>query len=163
MKNFLKLIFFGISNSPKLEMVNPANGEKKQMPFGFNVQFLVFSNLFGLPLFFKRMWGWAWLMFFLSTAQFWLFFKRLSAILSAMKVQDYYALPQSDPADTALTSVLFVLAVLLAVKGNEWAVKGLLKKGWRFVQPDQEAVKKAAAKWKLSKHDLKPLKEREKL
>lgn len=163
MKDFLKLIFFGISKSPKLEMISPDNDETKEMPFGFSLQFLLFSNLFGLPLFFKRMWGWAWLMFFLSTAQFYLFFMRLSAILSAMKVQDYYAVPESDPMDTVLTLALFVLAVLLAFKGNEWAVKGLLKKGWRFVKPDQEIVKKAAIKWKLSKHDLKPPKAREKL
>lgn len=163
MKDFLKLIFFGISNSPRLEMISPENDETKQMPFGFNFQFLVFSGLFGLPLFFKRMWGWAWLMFSLSTVQFYLFIKHLSEILSAMKVQDYYALPQNDSADAALTFLLFLLAVLLAVKGNEWAVRGLLKKGWRFAHPDQDIVKKAAAKWKLSKHDLKPPRVSEKL
>lgn len=160
MKDFLKLIFFGISKSPKLEMFRPATGEKKAMTVGFNWQILLVGGFFGLPLFFKRLWLWAWLMFSLSTFQFVNFYLRMKRILSASTVEEYYALrTQSDPVDTIVSYVLAAFAVLLAFKGNEWAVKRLLKKGWRFKNVSDPQVQTAVKKWKISKHYLKPVKD----
>ena len=58
---------------------------------------------------------------------------------------------------------MLACAVLLAFKGNEWAVKRLLKKGWRFSDVSDPAVRAAVKKGKISKHYLKPVKEEEKL
>ena len=163
MKDFLKLIFFGIVKTPKLEMFRPDTGEKKQMAFGFNLQILLIGGFFGLPVFFKRLWGWAWLMFCLSTAQFVSFYLRVKQLLSATTPEEYYAFQESDPIDSAAGVLLLVCAVLLAFKGNEWAVKRLVKKGWRFTDVSDPAVRAAAKKWKISKHYLKPVREEEKL
>ena len=164
MKDFLKLIFFGISKTPKLEMYRPANGEKKEMTAGFNWQILLIGGFFGLPLFFKRLWGWAWLMFSLSTFQFVGFYLRMKRILAASTVEEYYALQsQSDPLGSAVSFILLLFTVLLAFKGNEWAVKRLLKKGWRFTDVADPSVQAAVKKWKISKHYLKSVKEEDKL
>lgn len=163
MKDFLKFIFLGIVKTPKLEMVRDFNGEKKEMPTGFNWQFLLLGGFFGLPLFFKRLWGWAWLMFALSTVQVVSFYLRLKQLLTATTVEEYYAFQETDPIDSAAGLLLLLFAVLLAFKGNEWAVKRLLKKGWRFVNVSDPTVVQAVQKWKISKHFLKPVKERDRL
>ena len=163
MKDFLKLIFFGIVKTPKLEMFQPSTGEKKQMASGFDLQILLVGGFFGLPVFFKRLWGWAWLMFCLSTAQFVSFYLHVKQLLSATTPEEFYAFQESDPIDSAAGILLLLCAVLLAFKGNEWAVKRLLKKGWRFTNVSDPAVQAAVKKWKISKHYLKPVKEEEKL
>ncbi len=163
MKDFLKLIFFGVVKTPKLEMFRPSDGEKKSMAVGFSLQILLVGGFFGLPLFFKRLWGWAWLLFFLCTVQFVSFYLRLKEILSASTPEDYYALRETDPIDSAAGLLLLVFTVLLAFKGNEWAVKRLLKKGWRFSDVSDPSVLAAAKKWKISKHYLKPVKEEDQL
>ena len=155
MKDFLKFIFLGIVKTPKLAMIQSKTNEQKEMPTGFNWQFLLLGGFFGLPLFFKRLWGWAWLMFFLSTVQFISFYLRLTQLLSATTVEEYYAFQESDPIDSAAGLLLLLFAALLAFKGNEWAVKRLLKKGWRFVNVSDPTVVHWSKKWKISKHFLK--------
>lgn len=156
MKDFLKLIFFGISNAPVLEMVDPDGAEKKKMATGFSWSILLVGGFFGLPLFFKRLWGWAWLMFGLTTVQFVSFYLQVKRILAATTVEEYYALQQGDPVDSAAGILLLVCAVYLAFKGNRAAVMRLLKKGWRFANPNDPVVAAAVKKWKISKHYLKP-------
>lgn len=163
MKDFLKLVFFGIAKTPKMEMFNPDTGEKKKMASGFNLQILLVGGFFGLPVFFKRLWGWAWLMFFLSTVQFVSFYMQVTRLLSATTPEEFYAFQESSPVDTAAGILLLACAVLLAFKGNKWAVERLLNKGWRFSDVSDPAVQAAVKKWKISKHFLKPVQERERL
>ena len=165
MKDFLKLIFFGISKTPKMELFNPDTGEKKGMTFGFNSQILLLGSFFGLPLFFKRLWGWAWGVFALSSVQLYLFYRHFSSVLSARTVEEYEAAMNkaSSPAEDAIGWALIAVLILLSVKANQWAVERLLKKGWRFTNPQDPLVRKAVEKWKISKHYLKPSKEKETL
>ena len=76
-------------------------------------------------------------------------------MLSAIDLNQIETAMQTDFWDNAVEWSLMTGYVLLAFKGNEWTVKNLLKKGWRFTDPDNALVQKAAAKWKLSKHFLK--------
>ena len=165
MKGFLKFIFLGTLNTPELQMFNPDNGEKKKMATGFSLQILFFGSFFGLPLFFKRLWGWAWGLFLLSTVQFVFFYKLVCRILSATTVAEYEAAMQrtSDPVESAIGYLLIAALCVLSVNGNRWAVEHLLKKGWRFENPDDPLVKQCAKKWNISKHYLKPENDREKL
>ena len=165
MKDFLKLIFFGISKSPKLKMFNPDTGEKIEMTAGFNWQVLLLGSFFGLPLFYKRLWGWAWGLFVLSTVQFTFMYQRIQSVLSARTVEEYEAAMQkaSDPVDDAVSYLLIAVLVLLAFKADKWAVERLLKKGWHFEDVSDSFVKTTVQKWKISKHFLKPPSERESL
>jgi len=165
MKDFLKFLFFGVTKSAGLKMVDPATGEKKEMMVGFNLQILFFGSFFGLPLFFKGLWLWAWGLFLLSSAQFVFFYKQFTGILSAVTVEQYEAAMRraAGPVESSIGYALAIVVLLLSFKANRWAVERLLKKGWCFENPSDPLVKKCAEKWKLSKHFLKPAKERETL
>lgn len=163
MKDFLKFIFLGITKTPKLELYNLKSDEKLKMPVGFNFQFLILSTFFGAPLFFKRLWEWAWLMFGVSTAQLYLLYHKVTLILSATTVEQIDIAMQSDPVSNSLTVFLIVGSVALSIKGNEWAVKRLLKTGWRFSAPELPQVQQIAKKWKISKHYLKAKSQEESL
>ena len=158
MKDFLKLIFFGVTKSPKLEMINPATGEKMDMTMGFNLQILLLGSFFGLPLFRKRLWWQAWGLFALSTVQVAFYYMHITAVLSATTIAEYEAaMRQTDnPIENIVGYALIAAVVLLSVKGNQWAVERLLKKGWRFKNVSDPLVKEAAKKWKLSKRYLQP-------
>lgn len=165
MKDFLKLIFFGMTKSPKLKMFNPDTGEKAEMTMGFNLQILLLGSFFGLPLFFKRLWGWAWTLFLLSSVELYSFYTQVQRILSATTVDEYEAAMSrtSDPIESLLSYLLIIFVVVLSVKGNQWAVERLLKKGWRFENPDDATVKEAVKKWKISKYFLDSVVEKERL
>ena len=74
-KDFFKFVLWGSIKTDQFKMINPYNGDEKKMAFGFNWQILLFGGFFGLPLFFKRLWGWAWFMFLLSSIQFFNFYR----------------------------------------------------------------------------------------
>ena len=156
MKDFLKLIFFGVTKSPKLHLFNPNTGEKVEMATGFNLQILLLGSFFGLPLFFKRLWFWAWALFCLSTVQFFFAYHKIQQILAATTVAEYETIMQqtADPIDTVIGYLLIAAVVLLSFKGNQWAVERLLKKGWRFENVSDPLVRDAVKKWKISKHYL---------
>ncbi|MBO4519607.1 MAG: hypothetical protein J5787_00195 [Alphaproteobacteria bacterium] len=156
MKDFLKLIFFGVTKSPKLRLFNPDTDEKIEMTTGFNWQILLLGSFFGLPLFSKRLWAWAWGLFFLSTVQAFFFYQQVKQILAATTVAEYEAaMRQADnPIDSAIGYLLMFCVVLLSVKGNQWAVERLLKKGWRFEDVSDPLVRDAVGKWKISKRYL---------
>ena len=164
MKDFLKFIFFGVTKAPQLRLINPDTDERLDMAVGFNLQILLLGSFFGLPLFFKRLWGWAWGLFFLSTAQFVFFYQMVSRILSARTVAEYESAMQqaSGPFETVIGYLLIAFVALLSVKANRWAVERLLRKGWRFENVSDPLVRQVATKWKIPKHYLKPAEKREK-
>lgn len=165
MKNFLMLIFFGVTKSPKIWLVNPETGERKGMSFGFNLQILLVGGFFGLPLFFLRLWNWAWGLFLLSSVQFYYSYLHIQQVLSATTVAEYEAALQrtSDPIEKAVGALLVIGVAVLSVKGNQWATEHLLKKGWRFENLSDPLVEKAVKKWKISKHYRRPPVKKEKL
>ena len=155
MKSFFKMLFFGVSDAPCMILRSPDGGDTVKAQFGFSLSLLFLSTFFGLPLLSRRLWGWAAAMFALSSVQIWKTVDRFSQMLSAADLGQMEAAMQTDFWDNAVEWSLLAGSVLLAFKGNEWTVKNLLKKGWRFTDPDNALVQKAAAEWKLSKHFLK--------
>ena len=85
--------------------------------------------------------------------------------MSATTVAEYEAAMQrpSDPLDQAVGYLLLVCVVVLSIKGNQWAVENLLKKGWRFEDVSDPVVKSAVKKWKISKHYLKSMSSKDEL
>lgn len=165
MKDFLKFLFFGVTKAPGLKMLDPATGEKREMAVGLNWQVLFFGSFFGLPLFFKGLWSWAWGLFLLSSVQFYYLYDTFSRILSSVTVEQYEAAMQrtADPVDAAVGYLLVAAIALLTVKANRWAAEKLLKKGWCFENPSDPLVRKYAKKWNLPAEYLKPAGERDTL
>ncbi len=155
MKNFLKILFFGTSDEPSLELQKDGKGDCVKAQVGFSWSLLLLSTFFGLPLLSRRLWGWAAVMFGLSTVEIFGIVRRFSALLQVTDISQIETAMRMNPLDNAVENALLVCSVVLAFKGNEWTVRNLLKKGWRFVNPDDALVQKAAAKWHLSKHYLK--------
>ncbi len=158
MKSFFKMLFFGVSDAPSMVLQNPDGRNTVKVQFGFSLSLLFLSTFFGLPLLSRRLWGWAAAMFALSTVQIWRMVSRFSMMLSAADLAQIETAMQTDFLDDAAEWSLLICSVVLAFKGNEWTAKNLLKKGWRFTDPDDALVQKAAARWKLSKHWLKKAK-----
>lgn len=155
MKNFFKILFFGTSDEPSMLLQKDGKGECVKAQAGFSWSLLFLSTFFGLPLLSRRLWGWAALMFALSTAEIVGIVRRLTALLQVVDISQIETAMRTSFWDDAVEYTLLLGSVVLAFKGNEWTVRNLLKKGWRFVNPDDEVVQKAAAKWRLSKHYLK--------
>lgn len=155
MKDFLKLIFFGISKGSGAEIVLPETGERDVLRIGFNFQFLLFSGLFGLPLFFKGMWKWAWTMFALCSAEYYISFQKMKQAVQITTYKDLFAFNPASNFEDFIGLITLILAVVLGFKGNEWRAKKMLKAGWRFVNPDAPMSQKAAKTWKLSIHYMK--------
>lgn len=154
-KNFLKLIFFGISKGPGAEIVLPETGDRDVLRIGFNFQFLLFSGLFGLPLFLKGMWKWAWTMFALCSLEYYMSFQKMK---QAVQITSYADLLSFDPLNDfsdVIGTVTLILAVILGFKGNEWRARKMLRAGWCFVNPEAPMSQKAAKTWKLSIHYMK--------
>lgn len=160
MKAFLKFIFFGISKGPGVEVFNPETDERLALRVGFNMQFFLFSSLLGIPLFLKGMWKWGLFMFAVSYMDFYFRYQKMKALYNAMNYRQLEVLDVDSPAEGLIAALMIVCSVLLGIKGNEWRGKELLKKGWRFVNPEHEMAKKAVKKWKLSRHYLRPVKKR---
>ena len=160
MKNFFKILFFGTSDEPSMLLQKDGRGECVKAQAGFSWSLLFLSTFFGLPLLSRRLWGWAALLFALSTAEIVGIVRRLTALLQVVDISQIETAMRTSFWDDAVEYTLLLGSVVLAFKGNEWTVKNLLNKGWKFADPEDALVRKAADKWRLPKHFLqhkKPL------
>ena len=153
MKDFLKLIFFGISKAPSVTLVLPKTGDTLHVKTGFNTVFFLFSGLGGLPLFFKGLWEWGLIMLGLTIYNQYLQLQLMRQMADAFSYVDLFNI-QDNPTETLTNVFSLVLSVLLGVKGNGWVAKRLFKKGWRFEKPESKAAENACKKWHLSKYYL---------
>lgn len=155
MKDFLKLIFFGISKGPGVEIYNPETDERMALRIGFNIPFFLFSGLYGIPLFLKGMWKWGLLLLGLSVTGDCFRFQKMQQLANVTSFADMLGFNPDNPAETAVTVSVLILSVVLGIKGNEWRGREMLSKGWRFVDPQHAMARMAVRKWRLSKHYLK--------
>lgn len=155
LKDFFKLIFFGISKGPGAEITLPETGERDVLRIGFNIQFLLFSGLFGLPLFFKGMWKWAWTMFALSSWEYYLSFQKMKEAVEITTLADLFSFDPMNEFSDVIGLVTLILAVVLGFKGNEWRARKMFRAGWRFVDPEAAMSKKAAKTWRFPAYYLK--------
>ncbi|ABS67503.1 conserved hypothetical membrane protein [Xanthobacter versatilis] len=117
-------------------MKNPRTGELKAVKVGFSWILFLFSSVFGLPLFLRKLYmlggfmaGW-----------------RVLAILVSL-------LPIDPAMRDALTMTIFVgdigLMIWLGLKGNELTAKNLLDHGWIFAKPESLEAQYAMSRWKI--------------
>jgi|LakMenEpi03Aug12_release.lakeMendotaPanAssembly.Ray.scaffolds.fasta_scaffold801323_2 hypothetical protein len=109
---------------------NPKTNEIKKVKLGFSWTLLLFSGIFGFPLFLRKLYVWAVLMLVL-----WL-------------VNLFVSNTSYDPLLIfGLAIVLFIPNIWLAFRGNEITAKNYLENGWEFYEPDNDLTKMAKQKW----------------
>jgi hypothetical protein len=117
----------------KVTMKNPKTGEIKEIKVGWSWTLFLFSGLFGLPLFLKKLNLWGSIFFVM-----WIINLIVPSIVSG------------DEGEIVKGCILFIfigLQVFVGVKGNEMIAKNYLEKDWTFVDPDSELTKMAKMKW----------------
>lgn len=118
----------------KVALKNPKTGELKAVKIGFSWVLVLFSGVFGLPLFLRQLYG-------------------LGAFMAAWRVFVILIsiIPMSADAREGLVPLLFVvdvgLVVWLGLKGNEYTGKNLLNRGGVFAKPDSLEAQFAASRW----------------
>lgn len=114
-------MFIGIKNN--------ATGETKVVKCGFSWTLLFFSGFYGVPLFFRGVMYWAYIM--LST-------DLLCNLFYLLELGMLYWL---------FAFANLGLAIYLGFEGNEITIKQYLKQGWVFIYPEGEMTKYAKMRW----------------
>lgn len=115
---------------------NPKTGEIKRVKVGWSWTLLLFSGVFGIPLFMRRLSTWG--AVFLGIALAWL-------IIPAMMLNN----PSAGAVMTLLSVLSWSMYIWIAVKGNEMTAKNYLRLGWTFSDPDSDATRFGKLKWGL--------------
>ena len=118
----------------RVRMRNEETGEIKEVGIGWSWTLFLFAGFFGVPLFLRRMNNWGQLMLAFSLIQ-----------ITMLFVENDRAQSVSDAA--ALLMLAF--SVFLAIRGNEFTAKALLRKGWEF-SDDDDVTRYAKSKWSLA-------------
>lgn len=117
-------------------MQNPRTGEIKQVKCGWSWTLFLFSGLFGLPLFLRRLYVWGGV--FLAL---WI----VNIIVPAILAPD-----QSAAFVIAMGIICSGLAIWMGVKGNEMTAKNYLDNGWVFTEPQSDVTKLAKGRWGIT-------------
>jgi len=120
----------------KVAIKNPKTGEIKEVKVGWSWVLFLFSGLFGLPLFLRKLNVWG--AVFLSL---WVLLMIAPAVILGEEGQTIYIL---------LNLIFLGLEIFLGIKGNEMTVKNYLENNWVFVDPDSELTKMAKMRWGIS-------------
>jgi hypothetical protein len=113
---------------------DPRTGKLKDVKVGWSWTLFMYSSLFGLPLFLRKLHFWG------------LVFLALSIVdMLAPAVVD-----TDTPTYAGLMFLIFLLpAIWIGLMGNEMTAKALLERGWLLVDPQSDAARQACRKWGL--------------
>jgi hypothetical protein len=118
-----------------IDLKDPRTGKVKRIPVGFAWDLFLFSGLFGLPLFLRRLpqWGAAILaLWILDLFLGWLAFGDVAAA-----------------AQVALFTIFLVVQLWLGLKGNELTARAYVAHGWMVVHPEFVAIRRLVERWSL--------------
>ena len=108
----------------KVYLRHPRTGEVKPVKIGWSWVLFLFSPVFGLPLFLRRLYIWGGVMLVIWVVNLFLPFVGLPIMLG--------------------------MEIWFGIKGNEMTAKNYLEHGWQWMNPDSDAVKRAKLLWRLS-------------
>lgn len=120
----------------KIAMKNPKTGEIKEVKVGWSWTLFLFSGLFGLPLFLRKLNLWGAIFFAL-----WVVNLIVPSIVSG---------EERDIIEGFLFIIFIGLQIFIGVKGNELTAKNYLEKDWIFVDLESEFTKIAKMKWGIN-------------
>jgi len=140
----------------KVALRNVKSGNVKSVGIGWNWTMFLFSGLFGIPLFTRRLYLWGGLCLALSG----LFLMSFLAIFGLQTILDNDIANDFGGTEVILQLcreigklmsrlVLFILgiSIYLGLKGNQMTARKYVKKGWVFVDPDSDVTKMAKLEW----------------
>ena len=119
----------------KISFKNPKSGELKDVKVGWSWTLCLFSGLFGLPLFLRKLNTWGFVLLALWIVNF---------ILPAIAGDDAAGL------QFGMFAIFLGLEIWLGVKGNEITAKNYLEMGWVFADPLSENTRFAQGKWGIT-------------
>lgn len=114
--------------STRVTLINPRTGQWKQVKAGFSWTLLIFSGMFGFPLFLRGLHALGALML-----GFWLL-NLVAPILALVPI--------------------IILQVWLGFSGNRLTAEHLFSQGWQFENPESAESHYAAEKWSILRRDL---------
>ncbi len=119
---------------PLVYLKNSATEEIESIKIGFNFVLFFFGvYFFGILFFFRKLQNWG---------IFCLIFDLIALFIIGTA--------KNDQITNLLNLFVFCLSLYIGFKGNELTVKGLLKNGYEFVDPESDNVKLAKRKWGIS-------------
>jgi hypothetical protein len=127
----------------KVAMKNTKTGAIKEVKVGWSWTLFLFSGIFGLPLFLRRLHVWGALFLALCVVDVIVGLIPASAQFGAF---DFIPLILFG----LIPLILFGLSIFVAIKGNEMTAKNYLENGWTFVEPDSEITKMAKMQWGIT-------------
>ena len=119
-----------------LAFKNPRTGELRKVKVGWSWTLFLFSGVFGIPLFLRKLNIWGFVFLALWIVNF---------------MTNYMDFPRDERAFSAfvLCVIFLCLQIWMGIKGNEMTAKNYLDLGWELLDPSSELVRYAKAKWKI--------------
>jgi hypothetical protein len=109
---------------------NQKTGEIKNVKCGWSWTLFLWSGVFGIPLFLRRLNVWG-------------------SVFLVLWVVNLLAGGSPDIA-VILFAIFLILQIWLGIKGNEMTAKNYLEHDWIIAEPDSEFTKMAKKKWGIN-------------
>ena len=124
--------------SVRVTLKNEKTGELKQVKVGWSWILFLFSGLFGLPLFLRRLYVWGGVFLILWVANIYF----IPSVESGSEGEIIFA-------SISMIVIFLCLQIWLGIKGNEMTAKNYLENGWIFSNLENDDVKFAKQKWRI--------------
>ena len=124
--------------SVRVTLKNEKTGELKQVKVGWSWILFLFSGLFGLPLFLRRLYVWGGVFLILWVANFYF----IPSVEAGSEGEIIFA-------SISMIVIFLCLQIWLGIKGNEMTAKNYLENGWIFSNLESDDVKFAKQKWRI--------------
>ena len=124
--------------SVRVTLKNEKTGELKQVKVGWSWILFLFSGLFGLPLFLRRLYVWGGIFLILWVANFYF----IPSVEAGSEGEIIFA-------SISMIVIFLCLQIWLGIKGNEMTAKNYLENGWIFSNLESDDVKFAKQKWRI--------------
>ncbi len=122
---------------PAIRLRHKQSGKEKRVATGFAWDLFLFSGVFGLPLFWRRLHAWGAIILALWC---------LDLVIGRVPV----SAASAHTAEGVLFAAFLILQLALGFIGNRLTAKAYLAHGWTVDQPGDAGVKRVIARWKLA-------------
>lgn len=130
----------------KVILENPVTGQQKLQKIGWSWTIFLFSGVFAIPLFIRRLYLWAIIMLALMMFS--------GAVGNAVQENQENVDVGANALYSIVSMAIVGLVIFLSIRGNRMAGRNYLKKGWVFAQPYSQSARFARAKWGLPQEPI---------